>query len=615
MGTIMEFQFSKLIVAVLACIILTNIYLFYDEHIFKLLKIDESNEKIKFNFIFGGAEFVGFSMFMYLHKSGIKNVTIIDTFDNPSLIKSKRIEILKDMMNADMLSTDSCKKRINSFKNSFQIEFVIIDPRFDILEKDDKNCFILFPKLLQNKKYRSKYDTKVIFISSNSNHDYMRKTLFAEYFEYYSIKYIDIQIPSVFGPWGSEDKVYSISYKIINSLAFELHKNSKNQYEFIGDTVKRIGLNIVNNSSNDNIHSTNFYEIDDYQLVKFIEYRFNKSALVTFGNKNLYSDIHENKTIPVSFQKNYDEFQSWIVLETNHDTYCSSECSQNEKLCVTSSYDLVIRESIYKTRFCETVVYTVIINKKVKLIHPPSHPLTDMYGNSCYIAFISQDSPLGKTSLHKHGVWNLIRVNDDSYFNSRKYSRIPKLSPGKFFSKNVLYAIYIDAKLQLNNDPYHFIDYLKQNNTVLVGVRHAFFRSVFNEFQTILWANRSKQTYSLKRQNLKYSEIAKSKNYSFNNLIEGSILMHNLKLENARLFRCKWFREYMNECDRDQTSFAYVLWKAAYDINQSLTSKQEWCPVSLNNKNQFEFVRLLSNKLHYHYSQYFAIVKGHASYT
>jgi len=88
-----------------------------------------------------------------------------------------------------------------------------------------------------------------------------------------------------------------------------------------------------------------------------------------------------------------------------------------------------------------------------------------------------------------------------------------------------------------------------------------------------------------------------------------------VKSEHGKLFRCKWFEEYIRESDRDQISFSYVLSLTALDIGQTLKKNQEWCPVAIDKNNQFINIRLLSTDYNYHRSDKIAIIKSHESYT
>ena len=66
-----------------------------------------------------------------------------------------------------------------------------------------------------------------------------------------------------------------------------------------------------------------------------------------------------------------------------------------------------------------------------------------------------------------YGNWTLVPVvMSSNLIHSRKFSRIPKLSPSKFFHFNVKFAIYIDSKLIFQR--YDMSDLIKYTSKLLI---------------------------------------------------------------------------------------------------------------------------------------------------
>jgi hypothetical protein len=105
------------------------------------------------------------------------------------------------------------------------------------------------------------------------------------------------------------------------------------------------------------------------------------------------------------------------------------------------------------------VVYSAAIDD-----HADSfNPIEDYWEKShqsdlkCSILFISKSSVYIQqhSSDRKVGNWHIVTVGNltGGFSDGRKASRVPKLSPGKFFADTVEYALYVDAKLLLLKHP------------------------------------------------------------------------------------------------------------------------------------------------------------------
>ena len=175
---------------------------------------------------------------------------------------------------------------------------------------------------------------------------------------------------------------------------------------------------------------------------------------------------------------------------------CASECSKSER-CTPSLWDDVASLSKAVTSGCDAVLYTILLDEDAEQIPSAtfaagvdSFPFmgaglpTDLGKRTvarCNVAFVSEQSPLvqrlksegeeyveddttsGLPNLLRHGFWTVLPVRTPSKKDSSAWLHafsgqyaleyLPKLSPGLFFGSSVRYAAYADPTVVLDNLP------------------------------------------------------------------------------------------------------------------------------------------------------------------
>lgn len=224
--------------------------------------------------------------------------------------------------------------------------------------------------------------------------------------------------------------------------------------------------------------------------------------------------------IPAAYDWNrgLTSFLDWYRAHRASHFPCASEC-HFDRLCFASSWDRPAAVARALSDGCSSVIYTVATGAAVNALHPIlDYEGIDHYerGHSveqhrCYIAFVSYSAAIlqnlnvetiassnntissdssgvgdsnrsGGTAdsgehnfisiteandsrnggeFYEFGNWTLIPVAafGEPFTDTRKPTRVPKISPRHFFAKSVQYAVYIDSKLQLSEsfDPEYFL--------------------------------------------------------------------------------------------------------------------------------------------------------------
>ena len=163
-------------------------------------------------------------------------------------------------------------------------------------------------------------------------------------------------------------------------------------------------------------------------------------------------------------------------------------------MCFASAWDAAAEVSKELTQDCDAVYYTVATGAEVDALHhigvyqsqspltpgstSPSTTSTSATDGTkmhpkqrtCNIAFVSRRSrivrysnghkPADNATAHLlFGNWHLVLLEEFAapYSESRKPSRVPKITPRAFFAPSVRYAVYMDSKLKLNCDPSKYV--------------------------------------------------------------------------------------------------------------------------------------------------------------
>lgn len=344
-------------------------------------------------------------------------------------------------------------------------------------------------------------------------------------------------------------------------------------------------------------------------------------SIVSILEKHLGTYSYRNLTFPdTSRDVVHDEglrlFCEDFVQREKVMSPCMSECS-SAAACFDDAWTAAAALSRPLTENCSVVFYTVATQVETSGLHP-----APLLNKGCNVAFINENSVLFNTTKRMQQSaeiltfkeWTFVPVGplrSVFYKDSRKPSRLPKLNPRKLFAPNVRYALYGDTSIHLFIAPSiavrHMAIKASGETAVFVGVRHprVTTNSVFDEVDGVLSAFRTRKLvthYPVKivEQNHSYqSYIDRFSGLRFDNVFDGSLILHDLQSPSAGEFRCRWYREYQEWSDRDQVSGAFVLGKMNYEYSKEEAGQTaEWISIGRDHKNKTEFVRLLPRSEH-----------------
>ncbi|CAN0415318.1 unnamed protein product, partial [Ectocarpus fasciculatus] len=120
----------------------------------------------------------------------------------------------------------------------------------------------------------------------------------------------------------------------------------------------------------------------------------------------------------------------------------------------------------------------------------------------------------------------------------------------------------------LKNVIQQMVAHKKGGAAVFAAVRHPIRRtiSVYHEAENVLVAHKylrkSVTMYPEKvGEQMDAYKSYQLKNYGlkFDNVFDGSLIVHDLKSPAASQFRCRWYKEYYRWSDRDQLSGGFTL--------------------------------------------------------
>lgn len=273
---------------------------------------------------------------------------------------------------------------------------------------------------------------------------------------------------------------------------------------------------------------------------------------------------------------------------------CASECHRPEG-CTPSAWDDVAPLSKAVTSGCDAVLYTILLDDGAEQI-PSATASVDGDGVDslshvgaglpedvgrrtqarCNIAFVSERSPLvkrlksegeeyvdteegdgvgggGLPPLLRHGFWTVLPVSTPRAMFGGTFglNYLPKLSPGRFFGSTVRYAAYAAPSVVLNNLPV----LLKRMEDSFSGRGHTalMLASKRPECDAAQRGSSCADTYVRPRQN----DMIQSRVYNMvrvalrgdilggglEPVLDSSFLVHSLREEDSRLFRCDVYGE------------------------------------------------------------------------
>jgi UDP-glucuronate 4-epimerase len=442
---------------------------------------------------------------------------------------------------------------------------------------------------------------------------------------------------TVYGPWGRPDMAaYIFTKNILSNKTITMYNDGDNlrDFTYIDDivagltaTVRRKeddGYSVYNLGNSKPVSTKYFLELLETLLQRKASVRFEVSKAempVTYANTTAAKEKlgFQAKT---SIEEGLKKYMDWFRGYETQNMPCESGCSQHEDFCFKSGWGSSAAASTRLTKGCAVSVYTVSTSLDTSVLHPAPEREP-----KCNIALISEKSKLwlleaSKTNfkfkkdsldypIYKN--WTLVPIDTLVGFSDpRKATRVPKIAPEKFFAASVTHAIYLDSSNQLTHPPEWYIDLTKGpdgKTASMVAVQHARSSDVFDEYSKIIHysTSRPKITHNpgMLEEQIKGYQYYKDRNENvkFNNVFDGSFLVHDLKSPDAEKFRCRWFEEYMEWSDRDQISGSFVLstlhqgMKKAGD--KEVEKEEEWHPVyDSKASGQPMYVRVLRKSVH-----------------
>lgn len=226
------------------------------------------------------------------------------------------------------------------------------------------------------------------------------------------------------------------------------------------------------------------------------------------------------------------------------------------------------------------VIYTAIFGDYDNLIEPDRH-----YGNCDFICFTDQKHLVSK-------IWDIILITDADLkpnMMNRKY----KILPHQFLA-DYDYSLYVDANIVVKESPYDLVGKYMKFSTIFVP-HHPKRNCLYQEAKACVAAGKA-NVFDVKKQMNRYKTDSFPKEYG---LGENNIILRKHNEPKVIKVMLDWWQEMNKETERDQLSFAYVLWKN----NLEFTFMEE---SSKNNNKYFAYTfhkgmsskyQLLKNKL------------------
>lgn len=298
---------------------------------------------------------------------------------------------------------------------------------------------------------------------------------------------------------------------------------------------------------------------------------------------------------------------------------CASECRREER-CTPSAWDDLAVLSRAVTAGCDAVLYTILLDGKAEQI--PSAVATAGEGSlpyvgaglpedggkrtqaRCNVAFVSDGSPLvqrlrseeeeyldeedggdgGLPPLLRHGFWTVLPVSTQSSDANAELStlwlhtfdsafaleHLPKVSPGRFFGSSVRYAVYAAPSVLLYNLPgllrrmeattFHG---QSRSAAVMIPARRPSCDPAQRGSPCASTWTRPEKNDALQSSAYNMIRVALSGDMlggGLDPVVESSVLVHLLRTEDARLFRCDVYGEAAQwGASSDERAFEFIV--------------------------------------------------------
>ncbi|CAI5470577.1 unnamed protein product [Closterium sp. Yama58-4] len=218
---------------------------------------------------------------------------------------------------------------------------------------------------------------------------------------------------------------------------------------------------------------------------------------------------------------------------------------------------------------CYDIVVVSAIFGAYDVVQQPSNISEEARQQLCFVMFVDEttfnefirDGTLKQPRTRRVGLWRLVVVHNPPYRDPRRTGKIPKLLIHRLFP-NVQFSMWVDAKLQLVQDPYMILErFLWRGNFSWAISKHYKRFDVFVEAE----ANKAAGKYrnaSIDEQMEAYrsdgmTPFSEDKMPIISDVPEGCVIMReHTALSN--LMACLWFNEVDRFTSRDQLSFGYT---------------------------------------------------------
>jgi len=451
------------------------------------------------------------------------------------------------------------------------------------------------------------------------------------YHHLFDINSIGLRFFTVYGPWGRPDMApYIFTDSIergVNITVFN-NGNMARDFTYIDDIVSGIMLAMQYNVKSSTVFNFGNNKAEPvFELIRTIEEILGKRALVHFASSNTeiattFASIEKAQSLlryqpQTDLRRGMRKFIDWYSLYSWSRLLCTFECADQDR-CISSSLDEAARLSVLATQGCDIVVYSTFIGDAAPRAPglPPRQSNTTGDGQrTCFVIFSNRKVEQVGLNDATHTHWHVIpvkRLVNVPWWDHRRISRVFKLSPTLFFASSVRYVIYQDAKLKLSVTPQSLIENLSDSSgrrAFFCAMRHPVRSSPFAESEAITAykKRRDAATYTLRTMDHQmdtYRAYQKTSNVTFQNMIDGALLIHDIRHPCGRKLRCLWAKEFYKYSDRDQLSFTYALSTLAEEAGATLSMGQEWISTACTNGDgDVGYVRILPNERHWDFSK------------
>ena len=571
----------------------------------------------------GAASLVGANLILELSRHGSKHIVAVDNFTAVSSIYTKRLraELIKKHTAVETIANDACDalfmKTVISQRVFTHIVHLVRPTSTGI------DCVMELADIVRINNLQVGQNPPRIFfrlpVSYNHRGNSSDFTHVVGNSQEYSIppRHVSstgLELFTVFGPLGNPEFAAKVFMgENISRITSRPHE----KFVFVGDAVEGIMQLLVGGKHNGHtiyrvpkekrISANTFHSVLQCLIHKGID--MNCEA-VPSPRSSLSRSV-----APVAIE-NIKKYVKWYIEHYTKLNPCVSECSHSN-LCFNCTWKIPAEKSRKFTAKCDVVFYTVSTHSATSHLY---YARKSNFG--CNIAFIARNSILFQnittSSPNEDKIiyrnWIVIDVNtnfSDYYRDARKPSRVPKLSPGLFFSTNVQYVVYGDTSIRPLISIKSLVERMVTNpisgeKAVFAAVRHYGLstKSIFDEVNNVLKYAEVRPYVTLYPEKVKtfktlchsYQEIYKD--LHFDNVFDGSLLVHEMRSKEAKEFRCNWYRQYQEWTDRDQLSGAFTIGMMNHQFSSSAGGKHaEWISIGIENERNI-FLHILPQTEH-----------------